>query len=246
MKIFDCFTYFNEEEVLKIRINEMGDIVDHIVIVEATKTFTGLDKPLYFDYVGNWINRWRHKIIRIVVDFSDDLESSWDREIFQRNQIVQGLEKAKDKDIIIVSDVDEITSRKVLSSIHKYNLPVQLDNDQFFWNVHWKVPKHCNQGARPVVARKFMFQTFTPQQLRALSLFRVPNAGWHFSYFSSFEDIVKKIESFAHTEYNIEEYKNLENIFYRIENGIDPFDRFPLKYYEIDNTYPKYIQKNYN
>ena len=58
-------------------------------------------------------------------------------------------------------------------------------------------------------------------------------------------NIIYKIESFAHTEYNENEYKSLETIKHRIEKGIDPFDRFPLKYYEIDETYPVYVQNNY-
>lgn len=246
MKIFDCFTYFNEEEILKIRLNETGDLVDKIVVVEGLQTFTGVDKPLYFDDIGDWINRWHKKIIRVVVDFPDNLESSWDREIFQRNKIIEGLNLARENDIVIISDVDEIISRKAIKNIKKYDLPVQLDNDQFFWNFNWKAPAHCNQGARPVVVKKFMLSEYTPQEFRSRQLFRIPKAGWHFSYLSDMDNIIKKIESFAHTEYDIEEYKNFENILYRIDNGIDPFDRFPLKYYDIDSSYPKYIQKYYS
>ena len=49
MKIFDCFTYFNEEDILRLRLEELNDVVDYFVIVEASQTFTGIDKPFYLD-----------------------------------------------------------------------------------------------------------------------------------------------------------------------------------------------------
>ena len=69
--------------------------------------------------------------------------------------------------------------------------------------------------------------------------------GWHFSFFTDIENIKNKIESFAHTEYNLEEYKDDQEILRRISEGIDPFDRFPLKYYEVDETYPDWVYKNF-
>ena len=71
--------------------------------------------------------------------------------------------------------------------------------------------------------------------------------GWHFSYMMKPEDILKKIESMAHTEFNKEKFKNLSTIKKNIENGIDPFQRnIRFKKVAIDNTYPKYIRSNLN
>ena len=42
--IFDCFTFFNENDLLEIRFNILKDIVNKFVIIEATKTFTGKEK----------------------------------------------------------------------------------------------------------------------------------------------------------------------------------------------------------
>jgi beta-1,4-mannosyl-glycoprotein beta-1,4-N-acetylglucosaminyltransferase len=78
-----------------------------------------------------------------------------------------------------------------------------------------------------------------------MSLPVIPDGGWHFSFFGESDKIRNKIESFAHTEYDSEEYKNNEAILYRIENGIDPFDRFPLKYYWVDHSYPECILPDY-
>ena len=48
-KIYDTFLFFNELDLLEIRLNVLHDVVDHFVIVECTKTYQGNDKPLYFD-----------------------------------------------------------------------------------------------------------------------------------------------------------------------------------------------------
>jgi Glycosyltransferase family 17 len=35
MKIFDCFTFYNEFDILKVRLNELSDTVDYFVLIEA-------------------------------------------------------------------------------------------------------------------------------------------------------------------------------------------------------------------
>ena len=242
MKIFDCFTYFNEVDILRIRLEELGDLVDFFVIVEASETFTGSSKRFYFDDIPSWIDKWKEKIIRVKVNFPQDVNTSWLKEYYQRNAIISGLSLAEPEDIIIISDADEIINSNIVSQLKLIKKPVRLDVKQYFWNYNWQVPQHCNQGARPIVARFKDLETHSCQELRAGDWHTIPDAGWHFSFFGETEKIKKKIESFAHTEYDITEYKNDEAILYRINNGIDPFDRFPLKYYEIDQTYPKFVQ----
>jgi beta-1,4-mannosyl-glycoprotein beta-1,4-N-acetylglucosaminyltransferase len=245
MRIYDCFTYFNEEEIVKLRFEELQFVVDFFVVVEATSTFTGIAKPLFFDDldIDPYIKK---KIIRVKTKFPSEEMSSWDREIFQRNSIVSGLNLASADDMIVISDADEIPNPATLLSL-RYDNPdfeaVHLEVSQFFWNYHWQVPQHCNQGARPVVTYKKVLDQSSAQELRARQLPRIPNGGWHFSFFGEEEKIKYKIESFAHTEYDKDEFKNYESIMNRIQKGIDPFDRFPLKYKEIDDSYPKTLQR---
>jgi hypothetical protein len=44
-KIYDCFTFFNENELLELRLMTLYNTVDYFVIVEAGQTFTGKPKP---------------------------------------------------------------------------------------------------------------------------------------------------------------------------------------------------------
>jgi hypothetical protein len=236
--IWDCFTYFNEKEVTRIRFNELGDLVDRFVIVEASQTFTGQEKPLYFDEILDELEEWQHKIVRVVVDFPSNIQSAWDRESFQRQQIMQGLVEAKGGDLVVVSDADEIPCRNILSY---RGSPIQLDVTQYFWNLNWQVPQHCNQGARPVIASRCYIKN--PHELRVATLERIPRAGWHFSCLDT-NKVAEKIEAFSHTEYNSDTFKSRDHIETCITLGIDPFNRFPLKYRAIDKTYPLWIQEN--
>lgn len=45
MKIFDCFPYFNEKEILELRIKTLYDHVDGFIIAEADRTHSGKFKP---------------------------------------------------------------------------------------------------------------------------------------------------------------------------------------------------------
>ena len=48
MKIFDCFIFNHEIELLEIRLNILNDYVDKFVITEGDMTFSGFPKESYF------------------------------------------------------------------------------------------------------------------------------------------------------------------------------------------------------
>ena len=69
--------------------------------------------------------------------------------------------------------------------------------------------------------------------------------GWHFSFLQTPQDIVKKIKSYSHGEFNTEENTNENNIEKKIRNNQDIFGRgFSLKKIVIDESFPDYILRN--
>jgi len=133
MKIYDCFTFFNELDLLKIRLEELYDYVDYFVLVEMDKTHSGKEKKFYFEENKKEFQKFLDKIIHIKVNcnikkgffekhpallknkifnsFYNKFDlGGWRRENFQRNSIIRGLNSSKDEDLILVSDVDEIPS----------------------------------------------------------------------------------------------------------------------------------------
>jgi len=73
----------------------------------------------------------------------------------------------------------------------------------------------------------------------------IKNGGWHFSFLMTPQKIREKIKSFAHSEFNTNDYNDLDKITNSIIKGIDIFDR-DIHYQKIDfdNSFPNYIKKN--
>ena len=75
----------------------------------------------------------------------------------------------------------------------------------------------------------------------------INNGGWHFSFIKTPEQIIKKIESFAHSEFNIKQFKDKRKIFKKIKNKQDLFDRnIFYKKINLDNSFPDYLIENKN
>ena len=48
MKVFDSIIFFNELELLEMRLNILNDVVDYFVVTESPFTVSGNEKPLYY------------------------------------------------------------------------------------------------------------------------------------------------------------------------------------------------------
>ena len=83
MKIFDCFMYFDEEQVLDLRLNILHKDVDFFVIVEGTKTWQNNPKQLRFNIQK--FQRFKNKIIYIPITDMPGGEDPYLRENYQRN-----------------------------------------------------------------------------------------------------------------------------------------------------------------
>ena len=111
MKLYDCFTFYNELDLLELRLAELYDTVDHFVIVESNQTFTNRPKPFLFEENRERYARWLDKIIHIKVEDMPGSDNPWDNETHQRNSIMRGLADADANDIVFISDVDEVLRR---------------------------------------------------------------------------------------------------------------------------------------
>ena len=99
--VYDCFQFFNELDILKLRMHVLNDVVDKFVISEATVTFSGEKKPLYFQENREMFKEFEDKIIHKVVDDTPMDTSAFMRDSHQKCAVARGLEGAKDDDIVI-------------------------------------------------------------------------------------------------------------------------------------------------
>lgn len=124
--IYDCFSFFNELDVLELRLNILSEVVDKFVVVESNFTHSNQPKELFFAKNRDRFEAFTNKIIYIVIDrFPDNPKNdAWVFEHFQRNAIMRGLVDAKPDDMIIISDVDEIprpeSIKKMSADNHVY------------------------------------------------------------------------------------------------------------------------------
>ena len=113
--IYDCVPFFNELDILKLRMQIMAPYVDFFVIEEASVTFSGEPKRMIFAENRQLFAEFEEKIRYVAVENSP-LEgvTTHERDKFQKNQLIRGLSDCRPEDIIIFSDVDEIPNPKTL------------------------------------------------------------------------------------------------------------------------------------
>lgn len=201
-RVFDAFPFFNELEMLELRLNVLDAVVDRFVLVESTVTYSGLPKPLWFADHRSRFERWHNRIEHVVVDDTPDTgEWRWGREHHQRDAIARGLGSARCDDIVIVSDVDEIPDPEAVAERRRggyhqefflYYLNTRHMNEDWIGSVGLYAFQLAAQGAQAVRDRRHGFE-------------RIERGGWHFSYAMSPERIRTKLNAFSHAEYDTPE-----------------------------------------
>lgn len=246
--IYDCFTFFNEIDILKIRFEELYPVVDKFVVVEGTQTFQGEQKPA-LGFQSEEFEQYEDKISWCLVNEWPEVREAgreaWEREYHQRNAIASFLEKlgAQDDDIILISDADEIPRRSVVESLDPD--PVQsVALDVFYYGLNvWADQTHTIRAVRYSELKKS-----TPQLVRTLDSNALPSiehGGWHFSYLGTPEHVATKFRSFAHTELNRWDTTNPGVLSERMSALQDLWgDGHVYERKEIDESWPVAIVKD--
>ena len=121
MKIYDCFPFFNELELLELRLASLYDVVDCFVIVESDKTHANEPKPFnFYEHVHDY-EKYLPKIHYVMDTSAIPYKGAgdWSLENNQRNSIMKGLDDAEQDDLIMISDVDEIPNPATIKTIRE-------------------------------------------------------------------------------------------------------------------------------
>lgn len=244
MSIYDAFIFFNELELLEIRLIELAPVVDYFVIVESAQTFAGFPKPLYFVDHRLRFSDFANKIIHVVVDDFPPTTDPWVREAHQRNAITRGIAKAVPDDLIMISDADEIPRREVVLQTAALGEPTMLHQELYYYWLNCRMRDQTCHLTRIVPAK--MLAASNAQAIRHARYDRVvSDAGWHFSYLGGVERIRQKVQSFSHQEYNSEAYLNDMRLNDAINNCVDLFGRnYSYEFVPIDSTFPHAVCTN--
>lgn len=247
MKVYDCFTFFNEINILDVRLAEHDPFVDYFVITEGNRTFTGKNKPFYFDISDKRYDRYRHKIISHKIELEENPQSPWHNEISQRNGILNNL-PYKDDDLLLISDVDEIVSRhywtKILFYAKKKGVcSIRMRVLYYFINLF--TPEDCT-AAKMYTGKMLRENGFTADAARQFTTNVLPRVyslydsyGWHFSYIGDKDFIRNKIQCFSHQEYNNDKWTSQEKIKTALLDRKDLFGRYSrFTAHKIDKSWP--------
>lgn len=263
--IIDCFPFFNELDLLEIRLHELSEVVDCFVLAEATLTHSGKPKPLYYQENQDRFKDFHEKIRVVTVEdmpMTDQqiqaaitpqdrkwlatgyqLGDDWVRERFQRNALMRGLDGFGDDDLIIIGDADEIVRASVVERfpeiIRDGSNAVEQKLHTCYFN--WQCTNMPWWGSK-VLKRRF-FDNPSEHRFHTPASSYIYDGGWHFNFLGGADAIREKIKSYAHQEFN--DPKVLDNINWRLKEMKDVLGRlYEYKLVPLDGHFPKYILEN--
>ena len=196
--IVDCFTFYNELDILKKRLKYLSPVVDKFVLVESTKTFRGNSKELFYEQNKKDFDEWKDKIIHIIVEDNPDDKNPWVRESYQRNCITRGLTELSTEDIVMISDVGEVPKTELVRKLLKSLDTISLHMVTFNYSIEYF--QTFEKWFGTVISTKKNVVDKTPQYLRD-NRWKFPHVefgGWHFTSFGDVDFVSNKIHNFSH------------------------------------------------
>jgi hypothetical protein len=259
-KIYQCFPFFNEYDLLELRLTECYDHTDYFVIAESNKTFTGNPKP--YNLEENWdrFKQFQDKIIYVKVDDMPNTDNPWLREYHQRNALIRGLTNATDDDIIILSDCDEIPRPRTMQILRNdcEHMMWNLRHPMFYFKLNYLfIEPQCFRYSSNTVAvvKKFFDQNFgnfqnlrnpnrtaMPYDYNTETVRTIQHAAWHFTYLGDRNNLDLKFSSYSHTE--SQPLVGKLDIDEMISKNINWDQGSVFTYVKIDNYYPKTVINN--
>lgn len=238
-RVIDAFLFYNETAMLKTRLERLCDVVDIFVIIEMDVTFTGKPKASHLmetlraepDWFLPYLPKLRAFTVKGVPEEKQPTLNPWVREAMQRHGIAQALGTLPltPSDVVMMSDVDEIpdpaTIRNfIAASSGRPIRPIVCEQLFFYYSFDFM---HREPWYGTILATYGEFAVQPPQHWRNLRehLPRLPDGGWHCSYFGDVEHIKNKIRNFSHQEWNKDDILDDANIRRALAEGVDLFGR---------------------
>jgi hypothetical protein len=164
--------------------------------------------------LGNRTHRGDHLLRRVAVPPVEgvdwmlatlDAADDWGREAQQRDLVRDLLWQTDPDDLILLTDADELVDPRRLDAIVEATEsgPVKLRMAIYMCGTRWK---HRDWWRHPGACRARDLPEHPTADLRMnFALPKVPEAGWHLTYFD--EDVDGKLRAFAHAECDTPEFR---------------------------------------
>lgn len=223
-RIIDCFLFFNELDLLEIRLNALAPYVDRFVLCERAVTHSGQPKPLFFQE-----NKERFKdfpIVHLIQPPAENMVSipgtrdgrAWKLEHRQRDYLTNGFMDAKPDDWIMLSDLDEIPD------MTKWDGKSEGAFKQKMYYYYLNCYTGVNNWKGTILQKRGSITADMNDVRNHRNHYpTIVVGGWHFSTLGPADNIVYKIQSFAHCELNKPEF--VDHIAEKLQTLKDPYNR---------------------
>lgn len=200
MRVWDVFPYWREQWAVDARLKLWAGVDGYVpVALVGDRTHRGNRQPWPVPQVE-----------RVAVTL--DADSDWGREAQQRDAVRLLLRDTRGMfstlpwmdpdDLILLTDADELVDPRALPAIAKATEsgPVKLKMVHYMCGTRWR---HRDWWRHAGACRARDLPEHPTAELRMnFVLPRVPDAGWHLTYFGTDEDVDLKLSAFAHAEYD--------------------------------------------
>jgi hypothetical protein len=250
--IWDTFLFFNELDVLELRLHELNSCVDKFVFVEATWTHQLQPKPLIFAQNRDRFAAFADKIVYLTIEgIPRGVAPGSSAAHYSRSFLLNGLKNCSNSDIILLSDLDEIPRPEVIRELSGKITP----NDK--WVLKHNTYCYCinllmtiKWLGTTVVTYEYLMNVYGGK-LHMLRFARkkrgsgrIDDGGWHFTFLGDALDVSDKLKAYADSEWTNDNVTNVGRIDQCIKSRVNCLSHEPLTVVEIDDTYPRYIQEN--
>lgn len=262
-KIYIANQLYNERELLLLKLNEISlqckkyNIEFCMIIVENNKTFTGNDKPYFYDDIWKYETEFlpfKDNIIHIKMEGfgKDEINpaEAMTNDFIAKRKLAEGFDLAEPDDICVLTDLDEIPDFRTILKFFKNDLTnidkiytLQIKLYYYYYNC-----KAQFEDDRVTIFKRKDFHGVDEHRsgpVMGVQRIWIPNAGWHFSYLGGVDFIKNKIQNFGHQEFNVPQV--IDNLESNIKQLKDIYGR-GCGYYiaPINESYPEYFLNNFN
>jgi beta-1,4-mannosyl-glycoprotein beta-1,4-N-acetylglucosaminyltransferase len=251
--IIDTFLFNDEFDMLDIHLAITNHFVDRWIVLEASRTFSGIPKPYNLtENLARYQAQYPDRIQVVTLELTAEQTN-----LICETMMRQGLQPAVDQysadDIVIHGDLDEIVDPTKWSAIvdlmNTHDRPVTCGFEMYMY----RFDQRADRGWKgSVVARKRMF--VTPHELykgqnvkrkdRSHCVGLKEPVGWHWTWIGTDELVKNKVRSCIESQHRdpeqiLEAFKRLDTI-----SAIN----HKCTTQTIDTAYPEQVQtvlKNY-
>lgn len=258
--IYDTFLFNGELDLLEIRLNILGDVVDKFVICEARQYFNGEPHESFYLANKERFKKWEDKIIHYQFDLMEDkalVEQAraskntlgnpyWMKVYYAMEMMRKPLEGCKDEDIIFISDVDEIWNLKFFEALAHYKDDRVYGLKQLVY--YYQLNNRCSEDWTGTIVTTYKrLKIERINDIKQKGELKILNGGWHFTYQQGEEAIRRKIVSSRTLgeQDKTDSYYGIptEVLMDKIKQGQDFFGR-DYKFWVEEENWPDYLKQN--